>query len=236
MRCRFFCSALIVALVQGRVVSAEEHGPPVPSISVVGEGEVHAQPDLASVTMGVTTEAKTAAEALKANSERMSELVKTLKGNQVPEKDILTSSFSVSPQQVFDRDGKAPRIVGYMVTNQVTVKGLGVTRVGAILDAVVQVGGNQIQGVAFSISDPQPHLDAARRKAIEDAQHRAAVYADAAGMRLGKPLLIQEQSASPPRPIYAQAMRGVAAAEVPISAGEQAISAQISVTYAILDK
>jgi uncharacterized protein len=236
MRCRFLCSAMIFSLVQGSVVNAEEHGPPVPSISVVGEGEVHAQPDLASVTMGVTSEAKTAAEALKANSDRMSELVKTLKANQVPEKDILTSSFSVSPQQVFDRDGKAPRIVGYMVTNQVTVKGLGVSRVGAILDAVVQVGSNQIQGIAFSIADPQPHLDAARRKAIEDAQHRAAVYADAAGMRLGKPLSIQEQSASPPRPVYAQAMRGVAAAEVPISAGEQAISAQVSVTYAILDK
>lgn len=236
MRSTFLSCAVVVGLLAGKAVRAEEHDPPVPSVSVVGEGEVHAQPDQASVTMGVTTEAKTAAEALKANSERMSELIKTLKANQVAEKDILTSNFTVSPQQVFDRDGKAPRIVGYMVTNQVTVKGLGVNRVGAILDAVVQVGGNQIHGVTFSIADPQTHLDSARRKAIEDAHHRAAVYADAAGMRVGKPLLIQEQSASPPRPMYAQAMRGVAAAEVPIAAGEQAISAQISVTYAILDK
>lgn len=218
------------------IANAEEHAPPVPSVNVVGEGEVHVQPDQASVTMGVTTEAKTAAEALKANSERMAELIKTLRANQVPDKDILTSNFSVSPQQVFDRDGKSPRIVGYLVTNQVTVKGLGVARVGAILDAVVQVGGNQIHGVSFSIADPQPHLDEARRKAIQDAQHRAAVYADAAAVKLGKPLLIQEQSASPPRPMYAQAMRGVAAAEVPIAAGEQTISAQISVTYAILEK
>jgi uncharacterized protein len=232
--CAFLRSAMLLAVMLGGVVRAEEHDPPVPSVSVVGEGEVHAQPDLASVTMGVTTEAKTAAEALQANSDRMAELVKTLKANQVPDKDILTSNFSVSPQQVFDRDGKAPRIVGYLVTNQVTVKGLGVNRVGAILDAVVKVGGNQIQGVTFSIADPQPHLDAARRKAIEDAQHRAAVYADAAGVKLGKPLLIQEQSIAPPRPMYAQAMRGVAAAEVPISAGEQSISAHISVTYEIV--
>ena len=185
-------AAVLLGIVLGDIARAEEEGPPVPSVNVVGEGEVHAQPDQASVTMGVSTEAKTAAEALKANSERMAELIKTLKANQIPEKDILTSNFSVSPQQVFDRDGKAPRIVGYMVTNQVAVKGLGVTRVGAVLDAVVQVGSNQIQGVTFSIADPQPHLDAARRKAIEDAHHRATVYADAAGVKLGKPLLIQE--------------------------------------------
>ncbi len=233
--CRaFLFYAMILGVALGRVGHAEEHGPLGPSVSVVGEGEVHVQPDQASVTMGVTTEAQTAAEALKANSDRMAELIKTLKANQIPEKDILTSNFSISPQQVFDRNGKAPRIVGYLVTNQVTVKGLGVTRVGAILDAVVQVGGNQIQGVTFSIADPQPHLDAARRNAIEDAHHRAAVYADAAGVKVGKPLLIQEQSAAPPRPMYAQAMRGVAAAEVPISAGEQSISAQISVTYEIV--
>ncbi len=235
MRHAFVLSAVLLAIVFTTAARAEEHGPPLPSINVVGEGEVHAQPDLASVTMGVTTEAKTAAEALQANSERMGELVKTLKANQVPDKDILTSNFSVSPQQVFDRDGKAPRIVGYMVTNQVTVKGLAVARVGAILDSVVKVGGNQIQGVTFSIADPQPHLDAARRKAIEDAHHRATVYADAAGVKVGKPLLIQEQSAAPPRPMYAQAMRAVAAAEVPISAGEQSISAQISVTYEIVE-
>jgi uncharacterized protein YggE len=227
-------SAMLLGTVLGRVALGDDQDALVPSITVVGEGDVQVPPDQVTVTAGVTTEAKTAAEALQANSTKMAELLKTLKANNVADKHVQTSNFHVSPQQVFDRDGqRPPKVVGYTVTNQVTVRILEVAKLGAILDAVVQAGGNQIQGVTFSVADPQPHLDQARRKAIADAKHRASEYAAAAEVKLGKPRLIQETSAAPPRPMYAQAMRGVAAAEVPIAAGEQTISAQVTVVFAI---
>jgi uncharacterized protein YggE len=227
-------AGMLLGAVLGRAALAEDPNALVPSITVVGEGDVQVAPDQVTVSLGVTTEAKTAAEALQANSSRMAELLKTLKANNIADKHVQTSNFHISPQQVFDRDGqRPPKVVGYTVTNQVTVKILEIAKLGAILDAVVQAGSNQVQGVTFSVADPQPHLDQARRKAVADAKHRASEYAAAAEVKLGKPRMIQETVASPPRPMFAQAMRGVAAADAPIAAGEQTISAQVTVVYAI---
>jgi len=213
---------MILGTVIGAAARAEDDIKP--SITVAGHGEVQVAPDQVSVTVGVTTEAKTAAEALQANTARMTELMKSLKAHDIADKHIQTSNFNVSPL-----------LVGYTVTNQLTVKVLEVARLGAVLDSVVQAGGNQIQGVNFSVADPQPHLDQARRKAIADARRRAEVYADAAGVKLGGPLSIGEQSASPPRPMYAMGARmAVASADVPIASGEQSIDAHVNVTYEIV--
>ncbi len=165
----------------------------------------------------------------------MTELLKTLKEHDIAEKHMQTSQFNVSPKQTFDRTGqKPPKIVGYTVTNQVTIKVVEVARLGAILDAVVQAGSNQIQGVSFSVADPAPQLDQARRKAMADARRRAEVYAGEAKVSVGKPLLIQEQSASLPQPVFRRGLAMAAAqADVPIATGEQSISAHVTVTYAI---
>jgi uncharacterized protein YggE len=216
---------------------ADEDEKLVPSITVAGQGEVQVRPDVANVTVGVTTEAAAAATALQENNQRMAQLLKTLREHNIPDKDVQTSSFNVSPKQSYDRERREPpKIVGYTVTNQVSVKVAEVARLGAILDAIVQAGGNQIHGIGFSLAEPKTYLDQARRKAMADARARAELYAGEAAVKLGAPLLIQEQSAVVPRPVFLGAqMRGVAAAaEVPISQGEQTVTAQVSVTYAIV--
>jgi uncharacterized protein YggE len=227
---------LVCATISGTILGAAARAEDdmKPSITVAGHGEVRVTPDQVTVMVGVTTEAKTAAEALQANSAKMKELMKSLKDHDVADKHIQTSNFNVSPQQIFDRDGKPPKLVGYTVTNQVSVTVLEVARLGSILDAVVQAGSNQIQGVNFSIADPQPHMEQARRKAIADARKRAEIYAEAAGVKLGGPVLISETSASPPRPMYAMGARmAVASSDVPIAAGEHSIDAHVNVTYEI---
>jgi uncharacterized protein YggE len=228
----------VVVWALATALYADENGKLVPSITVVGEGEVLVQPDQANVALGVTTEAEKASDAVQENSQRMAQLLKTLRGLNIPDKHLQTSRFTVSPKQTYDRTGKQPpKIVGYTVTNQVNVKVLEVARLGAILDAVVQAGSNQIQGVSFSLAEPAPHVDQARRKAMADALHRAELYAGEASLKLGKPLLIQEQSVSVPRPIFAGAELRAApmAAEVPIAQGEQSLTAHITVTYAIAE-
>jgi uncharacterized protein YggE len=235
MQCAVWLQALLFVGALAVFARADEDKL-VPSITVMGQGEVQVVPDVANVTLGVTTEAKTASEAVKDNNQRMAQLMKTLNDLNVADKHIQTSNFNVSPKQTYDHTGQQPpQIVGYMVTNQVNVKVMEVGRLGAILDAVVTAGSNQIQGVSFSLAEPGPHLDQARRKAMADALHRAELYAGAAGVKLGTPLLISEQSASIPRP-YPMAARAMAAAEsVPVAAGEQSLSAQVSVTYAIAE-
>ena len=123
------------------------------------------------------------------------------------------------------------------MTNQVSVKVLELDRLGSLLDAVVQSGSNRIGGVSFSLAEPKPHLDQARRKAMDDARHRAELYVSQAGLKLGKPLLIREQSAAVPRPLAAAGleMRAAVAADVPIAQGEQTISAHVTVTYRIVE-
>jgi hypothetical protein len=219
-------------------VRADDNDRLVPSITVVGTGEVQVQPDMANVLVGVTTEAKTASEALAENNGRMAELMAALRGLDISDKHVQTSNFNVSPKQSYGRDRREPpKIVGYTVTNQVSVKVLEVSRLGKILDAVVEAGGNRIQGVGFSLAEPKPHLDQARRKAMTDARQRAELYAGAAGVKVGAPLVISEQSVSVPRPMMLGAeLRAVpSAGEVPVSRGEQTLTATITVTYAIAE-
>ena len=116
------------------------------------------------------------------------------------------------------------------------MKVLELNRLGAILDAVVQAGGNRVQGVSFSLAEPGPHIDQARRKAVADARHRAELYAAEAGVKVGGALLISEQSAPVPMPKFALGARvAMADAAVPIAQGEQTISAQINITYKIVE-
>lgn len=238
MQRAFMLSTLCLAWMPGALAGAAEGGKLVPSITVVGHGEVDVQPDMATVNLGVTTEAKTAAEALEENNQRMAELLETLRGFNVPDKHVQTTSFSVNPKQVIDRDRREPpKIVGYTVTNQVSVKVLELDRLGALLDAVVKAGSNRVQGVGFSLSGPGPHVDQARRKAMADARARAELYAGEAQVKLGAPLLIEEQSAMVPQPrfVLGAELNAAPAAAVPIARGEQTVSAHITVTYAIAE-
>jgi len=235
MRAVVFMQAILAGVMMTGLVRADDLI--VPSITVDGVGEVNATPDTAHVTVGVVTDAATAGEALKQNSQRMAELIKTLKGLGIEEKSIQTSNFNVSPRRNFDQRGKQPpEILGYTVTNLVTVKVRGIDRLGPLLDSVVQAGSNQVQGISFSFDDPQKLLDQARQKAIEDARHRAEVYAAATGVKVGPVKLIREQGVGVPRPMMAAPMmRGMAAEGVPIAAGEQSITANVNVTFAIAE-
>lgn len=204
-----------------------------PSIIVLGEGKVSVKPTLATVEIGVATQAATAGKALAANSTAMNELMKTLTTQGIAEKDIQTSSFDVSPSYSSESN-RAPRITGYSVRNTVSVRVHKTAQMGPVLDAVVASGANQVHSIRFSVEDPSKLLDDARKQAIEDGKRKAALYAQGAGVTLGKLLhVIEMGSNTPPRPM---AMYRMAAAEMqstPISTGEQELSVNITVVYAI---
>jgi uncharacterized protein YggE len=206
----------------------------VRSITVTGEGTATSPPDMAEINIGVMTQAATAAQALTANNEAARSIMNVLKTQQIADKDVQTSQFSIHP--VFapqTRNGEEPRVTGYQVTNQVHVRVRNLPSLGSVLDAVVQAGSNQIHGVNFGIDNKEGVLNQARNRAIQDARARAELYAHAAGVKLGKVLSIQESGASapPPRPMMRMAM----AESVPIATGEQELSASVSVTFELAD-
>lgn len=208
-----------------------------PSISIEGKGEVMAAPDTAAVIAGVTSEGKTAREALDANSEAMASLIATLKAAGIDPKDIQTAGFSVNPQYLYpDKDANGdtppPRITGYNVQNSVNVKVRKLDALGGILDRVVSAGSNTINGVSFSVADPARLLEEARKAAFADAQAKARTYADAAGVGLGPVLSIAEnQNENPPRPVVFKAMAAPMAAAVPVEAGQLTFDVDVSVVW-----
>lgn len=184
------------------------------------------------------THGRTAREALAANSEAMTSLLDTLKQHGVAAKDVQTTQIQVSPQysQPQPRAPEAgefvPRVVGYQVTNMVQVTARDISKLGVLLDAVVQVGANQMQGIHFRIHEPEKLLDEARKRAMADAKHKAELLAGEARMVVGAPRIITEGGGSvPPQPMMSAPRMMMASAPVPVAGGEQELSVTVHVVY-----
>lgn len=202
------------------------------SLTMTGHGEIKAVPDIAIVNAGVTSNAPTAAVALSANSARMNQVFGALKTLGIPDRDIQTMGFSVSPQYTNGDNNNPRRLTGYQVNNEVSVRLEDVTRVGATLDTLVGAGANQLSGIGFDIANPAPVLEKARIQAIADARARAETYAQAAGVTLGPILSIREGgSEAPPRPIMFR--MATMAAPTPVAPGEQSVTADVTVEWEI---
>jgi uncharacterized protein YggE len=204
-------------------------------LTVSGTGEAKAVPDQATISAGVVSEAKAAGDALAANSRAMNAVFATLKRFGIPDKSIQTSSFSVSPQYP-DYDAKQPRrIIGYQVSNTVTVTVDDLSKLGPALDALVSSGANSLGDIAFSVRDQKPLLAQAREAAVKDAVAKAETLARAAGVSLGPIVSIGEEGAAPPvRPMYRMAMAAApAAAPPPVAAGEESLTANVTVSWEI---
>ena len=207
------------------------------TIQVNGHGEVRVVPDMAVVTMGVVTSAPDSKSALAANTKAMSNLMAQLKAANVADKDIQTSNFAVQPQMDYSqKDGKAPKVLGYEVSNTVTVSLRKVESIGDVLDKVVAAGSNQINGISFTVVDPQAATDEARKAAMADAQRKATLLSTAGGVKLGPITSITEGGAIQPQPVImmrSRAMAADAASPVPVAQGEQVISADVNVVWAL---
>ncbi|WP_118137101.1 SIMPL domain-containing protein [Oceanicella sp. SM1341] len=202
-----------------------------PTISVTGEGEAVLVPDLAFVTLGVTTEGETAEAALTANSEAMTRVFDLLTQQGVAERDTQTSQFSLNPVWADRQDGGEARITGYRASNMVTIRVREIEALGGLLDGLTRQGANSIQGISFSASDMTEAMEKARRAAVEDAKARAALYADASGVALGGVRSISEQGGGGNVPMYR--MSAAEAAPVPLARGETTVSASVSMVFEI---
>ena len=202
------------------------------TVTVSATGEAGAEPDMARVSSGVTSEADTAREALSRNSAAMKKLIAGMKSAGVDAKDIQTSSFHIEPRYANPREGQTPVINGYRVTNQVEIRARNLDKLGDLLDSLVTLGANQMSGLSFEVSKAETLRDEARRSAIANALRRAKLYAEAAGATVGEVIAISEDAGvQGPRP-YAMA-RTAMAESVPIERGTETLEARVTVTWAL---
>ncbi|MDA0241743.1 MAG: SIMPL domain-containing protein, partial [Proteobacteria bacterium] len=204
------------------------------TLTVQGMGSVSAPPDFAVVRSGVVTNAETPSEAITANSVEVSKMMATLRQFGIEDKDLQTSNFQLNPQ--YDRRGdnrRTPLLVGYQVTNQVTVRLRDIGKLGGLLDQLVRSGANQLGGISFSVANPEALLNGARKRAVADAKAQAKLFATELGVEVGKVLRISEPSISQPGPVRFRALESSASRDVPIAPGESTISARIAVVFEI---
>ncbi len=204
---------------------------PPATVSVTGEATVSVPPDLALVDGGVSSDAKTAREAFDANNAAMGKVLLTLKSAGIDEKDIQTSRLSLQPQSAPSRVSGPPTIVGYRASNRVTIRVRDVTKVANVIDTLVGAGANDVGGINFMVSNASKLLDEAREQAIADARRKAEIYAKAAGVTLGTPVSISEESS--PGPIPYRRMAAGMPASAPVAQGEETLQVRVSVSWAI---
>lgn len=209
------------------------------TIEVTGNGQTTVEPDQAMVALGVETDAANASQALAQNNQQMQSLLNALQQAGVSKADIQTQLVQlqpkrqppVTPQQSTGQEGQ-PEITGYTATNVVQVRVRSLDQLGALIDAAVGAGANQVQGIDFVVSNPSQATDQAVQAAWQDARRQAEQLATLAGGELGLVLQVRQTSASPlPRGGVAFAAE---AAAVPIAPGSQEVQASVDVTWELL--
>ena len=206
---------------------------------VSGEGKVMVAPDLAIINLGIESQEASVADAQTKANEAMDKVIQVLKDQGIDEKDIQTRYFNITKVTRWDNDKQTEIVLGFRVTNTVTVKVRDVEKAGEVIDAVVAVGGDltRVNNIAFTVDDPDPFHDQARKLAIEDAKEKAQQMADESGIKLGKVTYITENSYNF-QPIYrAYDMYEVAVPAptivTPIEAGELEITTTVQIAFEI---
>lgn len=184
-------------------------GPTSAILSLSAEGESRRAPDVAMFSAGVVTQAATASEALRENSAKMEQVINALKRAGIADRDIQTSAINLSPRysnperdaQLIARqtrqpyvppEDSAPRIIGYEARNTVSVRVRDLAKMGKVIDTLVSVGANEVNGPNFTVEEQESALNEARAEAVAKGRARAELYARAAGMRVARILSISE--------------------------------------------
>jgi len=225
-------AGLAMALAAGGVTAAAaEPGPPA-SITISAQARVEAAPDLATLTLGVENRAATAAEAMAETSAGAARVLERLAALGIAERDMQTAGIELYQTREEGPEGAEARMM-HVASNRLQIRVRDLARLGEVIDQLSKEGANQFSGLSFSLADPAPLEAEARLRAVAEARTRAESLAEAAGVRLGRVLRIEEGRASGmPMPQGGMMMRA-AHDSMPVATGEVGYGAQVVITWEI---
>jgi uncharacterized protein len=195
------------------------------TIVVTGQGSVRTVPDRAQVSLGVSTDGRTASAALRANSAEIAKVIAAVKAQGIPSADIQTEQVSLSLR--YNQNGDA--VVGYTATNSVSVIVRSLAKVGPVIDAGVEAGANQVSGPNLVLSDQNALYRQAIRVAIANAKAKARAIARASGLALRRITNVTESGGPTPLPVDAKT--ALPATGPPIEPGSTLVQATLTVTF-----
>jgi uncharacterized protein YggE len=230
-----------VSVVSGaRSVTSGQSG-----IWVSGLGKITVEPDLAVLNLGVEARETKVSVARSKAAEAMNQVIATLKTHGINDLDIRTEVFNIQPITVYkekflngERYNEA-EIVGYKVTNQITVNVRNMEKIGVIVDESAAVAANliRVNGISFTVEETRPYTIKAREAAVQDALSKAQQFADLTNIRVGPLLYITETSGTPAPYMYESSGRAMLSAMdsyTPVSGGQIDITVSVQAAFAIL--
>ncbi|WP_018751855.1 SIMPL domain-containing protein [Paenibacillus sanguinis] len=167
-------------------------------VTVEGSGKLSVKPDIAYLSIGAATEAKTAKEAQSANATKIAALTKLLKETWgIADKDIQTGSFYVQPNYSYNEQ-EGQQIKGYSAQHTLEVTYRDLEKVGQLLDAASAAGANRIDNISFSTENPDQYQERVIQKAVDDAGKKAQAIAKATGRQIGAVISVSQGSMATP--------------------------------------
>lgn len=224
---------LAIALSLAITIQAQEQKSQVPQISVTGEGKIKIVPDQAIINVGFQNSGKDAKEVKSLNDEVIDKVIKYLKKMGIPATDYKTNNVSL--YRSYDYEKKKHNFQANQ-TLSITLKDL--SKYDEIMMGLNDNGVNTVNGVEFKSSKLEDYQREARKKAMLDAKQKAADYVSVLGQKVGKALLITDNSQSYfPQPMYKGNMMAMAAESADtretLAVGEMEITTNVSVTFAL---
>lgn len=206
------------------------------TITIEGTGKVTAKPDVAEIALGVTTEGAAVKDIQEQNSKKMNAIIAAVKDLGVKSEDIQTQQYSVSPRYNWD-NGKQT-LLGYTITQQVSVKVRDLDKAGTVLAKAGELGANQMGSIQFVIDNPDALEAQARGKAIEDAKTKAEALAGQLGMTVVRVVSFSESGNGyfPPMAAYSagdMAMKTEAVPVPQIEAGTNEVTSNVNVVFEV---
>jgi hypothetical protein len=233
---------MLLAVWTGVAQAHDEFGSEPPTVTVSATGSVTFAPDQVFVTFGMDTAARSLAEAQRQNNVVMTKVMERLRDQNIEKERIQTSSFTVSPQykppskRPSDAPPVPPEIIGYLMSNTVTVEVRNLERIGRVIEDVLAAGVNHFQGLHWALRDEQPARLSALKSAAARAREKAATLSEALGVKLVRVLSVTEGGhVVRPAPHMARSMMAMdtGGGEPPVSPGEIKVEATVTLVYEI---
>ena len=221
MICAGWAALLLGGLAPAALADGTDARFAATTLAVSADGEAHPPPDMATLTLGVTQEAPTAAEAMAQANTAMTRVIAAAKAAGIDARQIQTSNLTLNPQYIFAAN-QPPKLTGYQASNEVTVTVVDLSRIGAVADAVVSAGATNVGQISFGLKSRVAAENFARLAAVKALQDKAALYADAAGYHVKRLISLSEGelfATPPPIPLRQVAAMAMPAA-TPVEAGE----------------
>lgn len=208
------------------------------TVSVSGEAKEDVAPDRAVLSGQLVSKAKKLPEAKEANDGLVERVLAVAKQFDIPKEKVSASNVYISPEYTYNQGTNKQEQIGYIVTRQLSITMDKLDIHERVLSALVENGIEQVNGVSFTIADPEERQNALRAKAVQNARARAQTLAAAAGAKLGKVITITTDGASSPpaMPMMARSFAKADMAEssvAPSLPGMQTLQERVSVTFAL---